>query len=66
MSRTNTTIWTQVTAVGLLSAILASGGTYAVVQASQDEQPIVLDAATRGAYHGSAEPPHHAGFGKGL
>ncbi|NLG20220.1 MAG: PDZ domain-containing protein [Actinomycetales bacterium] len=38
-------MWTQVTAVGLLSAILASGGTYAVVQASQDEQPVVLDAA---------------------
>ncbi|WP_256838071.1 S1C family serine protease [Ornithinimicrobium faecis] len=45
MSKTNATIWTQVTAVGLLSAILASGGTYAVVQATQDEQPIVLDAA---------------------
>lgn len=45
MSKTNATIWTQVTAVGLLSAILASGGTYAVVQASQDEQPIVMDAA---------------------
>ncbi|MCK0110843.1 trypsin-like peptidase domain-containing protein [Ornithinimicrobium sp. F0845] len=45
MSRTNPTMWTQVTAVGLLSAILASGGTYAVVQASQDEQPVVLDAA---------------------
>ena len=45
MAKTNATIWTQVTAVGLLSAILASGGTYAVVQASQDEQPVVLDAA---------------------
>ncbi|WP_114905716.1 S1C family serine protease [Ornithinimicrobium murale] len=45
MSKTNATIWTQVTAVGLLSAILASGGTYAVVQASEDEQPVVLDAA---------------------
>lgn len=48
MSKTNATIWTQVTAVGLLSAILASGGTYAVVQASQDEQPVVLDAGSTG------------------
>lgn len=44
MSKTNPTIWTQVTAVGLLSALLASGGTYAVIQATQDDQPIVLDA----------------------
>ncbi|WP_237565315.1 S1C family serine protease [Ornithinimicrobium cavernae] len=46
MSKTNPTIWTQVTAVGLLSAILASGGTYAVVQASTDEQPVVLETTS--------------------
>lgn len=46
MSKTNPTIWTQVTAVGLLSAILASGGTYAVIQATSDEQPVVVESST--------------------
>lgn len=45
MSKTNPTMWTQVTAVGLLSAILASGGTYAVTQAARDDAPVVVEAA---------------------
>jgi putative serine protease PepD len=44
MSTNNTTV-AQVTAVSLLSAVLASGGTYAVMQAGQDEQPVVIEAA---------------------
>jgi len=59
MAKTNATIWTQVTAVGLLSAILASGGTYAVVQASQDEQPVVLEASS-GASSTTASPASYS------
>ena len=59
MSKANPTIWTQVTAVGLLSAILASGGTYAVMQASQDEQPVVV-ASTADASSTSASPASYA------
>lgn len=55
MGKTNPTIWTQVTAVGLLSAILASGGTYAVVQASRDDQPVVVQASS-GPSTSSAAP----------
>ena len=61
MSKTNATIWTQVTAVGLLSAILASGGTYAAVRAAEDQQPpVVLEAGPNSsgasASHASYSP----------
>ena len=58
MSKANPTIWTQVTAVGLLSAILASGGTYAVIQATTDQQPVVVESsATPGASSTAAASP---------
>lgn len=46
----------QLSAVGLLSAVLASGGTYAVVQAGQDEQPVVLSSTAADASSTSASP----------
>ena len=53
--KTNPTL-AQLSAVGLLSAVLASGGTYAVFQASQDEQPVVLSSTAAGESSSSASP----------
>ncbi|GAA1155110.1 S1C family serine protease [Ornithinicoccus hortensis] len=39
--------WGGILAVGLLSAGLASGGTYAVVQAGADDQPVVVESSGR-------------------
>jgi len=48
MTKSNATI-TQVTAVSLLSAVLAAGGTYAVTQVAQEEQPVVLESLDGGS-----------------
>ena len=48
MTKSNATI-TQVTAVSLLSAVLAAGGTYAVTQVAQEEQPVVLESMDGGS-----------------
>lgn len=60
MSKTNPTMWTQVTAVGLLAAILASGGTYAVMEATNNDQPVVVEANSGSTNTASANPASYS------